>query len=82
MQPSHLSLYLGPETDPANMEIVDNSKSPKRVTIPLSEILPLLGDAVRSGRTWLDDFADDEITVSTDLYEVVLAYRHFRRPSA
>ena len=25
---------------------------------------------------------DDEITISTDLYEVLLAYQHFRRPSA
>ena len=25
---------------------------------------------------------DDDITISTDLYEVLLAYQHFRRPSA
>jgi hypothetical protein len=30
----------------------------------------------------LADFADDEITVSMDLYEVLLAYQHYRRPSA
>jgi hypothetical protein len=30
----------------------------------------------------LDDFRDDEITISSDLYEVILAYQHFRRPSA
>jgi hypothetical protein len=39
-------------------------------------------DAVHSGRTWLSDFEDDEVTLSTDLYEVILAYQHFRRPSA
>jgi hypothetical protein len=37
---------------------------------------------MRSQRTWLRDFADDEITISTDLYEVLLAYQHYRRPSA
>jgi hypothetical protein len=42
----------------------------------------LLADAVRNERTWLRDFADDEITISTDLYEVLLAYQHCRRPSA
>jgi len=41
-----------------------------------------LMDAVHSGRTWLRDFEDDEVTISTDLYEVILAYQHFRRPSA
>jgi hypothetical protein len=52
------------------------------VTVPLVEVLPLLADAVRSERTWLQDFAEDEITVSMDLYEVLLAYQHYRRPSA
>ncbi|MBI3837005.1 MAG: hypothetical protein HY288_03620 [Planctomycetia bacterium] len=52
------------------------------VSIPLGEIFPLLADAVRSERTWLKDFEDDQITISTDLYEVILAYQHFRRPSA
>ena len=28
------------------------------------------------------DFTDDEITISSDLYEVILAYQHYRRPSA
>ena len=34
------------------------------------DILPLLSDAIQSERTWLRDFADDEITISMDLYEV------------
>ena len=54
----------------------------RRVNVPLSEILPLLADAVQSRRTWLRDFADDEVTISDDLYEVLIAYRSFRRPSA
>ena len=52
------------------------------VTVPLVDVLPLLADAVQSERTWLRDFEDDEITISMDLYEVILAYRHYRRPSA
>jgi hypothetical protein len=52
------------------------------VQLRLGEILPLLADAVRSERTWLRDFEDDEIAISMDLYEVILAYQHCRRPSA
>ena len=46
------------------------------------EYAPLLADTVQSNRTWLGDFRNDEITISMDLYEVILAYQHYRRPSA
>jgi len=48
----------------------------------LSEVFPLLAEAVRSERTWLRDFKHDEITISTDLYEVLRAYQFCCRPSA
>ena len=51
-------------------------------SVTLGEVLPLLADAVASNRTWLTDFKDDEIAISTDLHDVLLAYRHFRRPGA
>jgi hypothetical protein len=57
-------------------------QSADRISMPLSEILPLLADAFRNDRTWLRDFRDDEVSISTDLYEVVLAYQHCCRPSA
>jgi hypothetical protein len=76
-----LRIYYGPpESSVANDLAV--SEAPSRVTVPLREVFPLLADAVRSERTWLQDFADDEIAISTDLYEVILAYQHYRRPSA
>ncbi|MBI3463286.1 MAG: hypothetical protein HY000_09535 [Planctomycetes bacterium] len=53
-----------------------------KVTVPLSEVFGLLADAVRSERTWLHDFKDEEIAISSDLYEVILAYQYCRRPSA
>ena len=52
------------------------------VTVSVGEVLPLLADAVASQRTWLSDFEDDEITISADLYEVLLAYQYFRNPAA
>jgi hypothetical protein len=30
----------------------------------------------------LTDFTDDAITISADLYEVLLAYQYFRSPAA
>jgi hypothetical protein len=54
----------------------------KQVTVPLCEIFPLLADAVQSKRTWLEDFGDDEIAISADLYDVIISYQHFRRPTA
>jgi hypothetical protein len=80
MNASHLRVYYGPqdETAKANVAQVEHEK----VTVPLIEVMPLLADAVQSHRTWLRDFADDEVTISMDLYEVLLAYQHYRRPSA
>ncbi len=76
----HLRVYHGPE-EAASW--VDQPASGKRcVTLPVGDVLPLLADAIESRRTWLGDFEDDEMTISTDLYEVLLSYQHFRRPSA
>ena len=75
-----LRVYYGPEgTATAD---ADAPEAENTVRARVGEIFPLLADAVRSERTWLRDFADDEITISTDLYEVILAYQHCRRPSA
>ncbi len=80
MTRSLLRIYHGPESDPAPV-LQESAPSQNSVTLPLSEVFPLLADAVRSQRTWLRDFEDDEITISSDLYEVIAAYNHLR-PSA
>jgi hypothetical protein len=54
----------------------------RMVTIPLADVLPLLIDAVQSERMWVHDFDDDEMTISSDLYDVLMAYRRALRPSA
>jgi hypothetical protein len=79
MSRSRLRVYFGPEHDPAT---VLATAAPKTVTVPVGEALTLLADALESKRMWLKDFEDDEMTISSDLYEVLLAYEHFRRPSA
>jgi len=82
MSRTHLRIYNGPSEETPTVRILETVELPHRVRVPLSEILPLLVDAVQSKRTWLRDFAEDEVTISTDLYEVILAYQHYRRPSA
>jgi hypothetical protein len=51
------------------------------VTVPLADVFPLLAEAAGNRRAWLSDFADDQITISQDLYEVIVAYQHYRRPA-
>jgi hypothetical protein len=74
-------VYYGPQND-ACATVTKTHESKDTVSVSLGEVLPLLADAVRNERTWLGDFEDDPITISTDLYEVILAYQHYRRPSA
>jgi len=81
MPASHLKLYRGPE-ESAGPKLAKNPSGKACVTVPLAEVLPLLADAVNSRRTWLADFEDDDVTMSADLYEVLLAYQYYRRPSA
>jgi hypothetical protein len=77
----HLRIYRGPRERSTPTLNARRSGHPS-ITVSVGEVLPLLADAVTSQRTWLEDFADDEITISTDLYEVLLAYQYYRRPSA
>ena len=79
MARSQLRVYYGPQSDSSAEATAERSS---QVSVPLGEIFPLLADAMRCQRTWLRDFEEDEITISTDLYEVILAYQHYRRPSA
>jgi hypothetical protein len=81
MARSQLRVYYGPQSD-ACATVSEAKETKDAVSVPLGEILPLLADAVRNQRTWLRDFEDDQVTISTDLYEVILAYQHYRRPSA
>ncbi len=76
-----LRIYYGPDQQSCNSAI-SHTSAPETVTVPLGEVFSWLMDAVRSGKTWLRDFEDDEVTISTDLYEVILAYQHYHRPSA
>ncbi len=47
----------------------------KTRSIPLKHLAPLLMDASRVSRAWLEDFADDMVIIDADLHEVLLAYQ-------
>lgn len=42
--------------------------------MPLGEFARVLADAVAWDRTWLQDFADEQVLVSQDLYEIIRVY--------
>lgn len=80
MARANLRIYRGPAESKAAVRAA--SKKPETVTVNLGDVLPLLADAVASERTWLRDFENDEITITADLYEVLLAYQYYRHPAA
>jgi hypothetical protein len=81
MARSNLRIYRGPTEKAATVQTASTASATK-INVNLGEVLPLLADAVASRRTWLTDFEDDEITISADLYEVLLAYQYYRHPAA
>lgn len=81
MAHANLRIYRGPHEPTAFARAASKSR-PTTIDVTLGEILPLLADAVASRRTWLTDFEQDEVTISTDLYEVLMAYQYYRHPAA
>ena len=78
MARANLRIYRGPETKTP----VRPASTPATVTVNVGEVFPLLADAIASERTWLTDFENVEITITPDLYEVLLAYQYYRHPAA
>ena len=65
----------------SDQDYLDSSakKECPRVAVSMQQVLPLLVDAVRSNRNWLNDFSDETVEISSDLYQVLLAYKEMRR---
>jgi len=70
-----LRLFTGEETESTTSRA---PSAPGQVSVRLSEILEPLADACRSNRVFLKDFAQDEIQLSADLYDVLMSYRRMR----
>jgi hypothetical protein len=65
---------------PPSLEQEDDSQQ-ATVRVNLGDLLPLLALAQRKNYLWLQDFLDDEVVITDDLYQVLRAFRH-TRPSA
>lgn len=73
---AHLRVYPASFTDDRQTD------SPAAdVRVRLGDLLPLIALAHRNNYAWLQDFLDDEVQITSDLYEVLQAFRCYR-PSA
>ncbi len=48
------------------------------VGVRLGDLLPLLAAAQRGNYLWVQDFLDDEVRITPDLYEVLNTFRTYR----
>ena len=51
------------------------------IRVSLGDLLPLVALAQRNNYLWLQDFLDDEVSITPDLYEILRSFRCYR-PSA
>jgi hypothetical protein len=72
--PAHLRVYTARDTEGAE-------RQEPSVPVSLGDLLPLVALAHRNNYLWLQDFLDDEVCITPDLFEVLRAFRCYR-PSA
>ena len=70
---AHLRVYPTPDESCTAQE--------PTIRVSLGEMLPLIALAQRHNYLWLQDFLDDEVCVTSDLYDILRAFRCYR-PSA
>ena len=62
----------------AKFSIVPQS-IPTTVTVRLRDMLPTLQRSASAGLAWVNDFADDPVVITKDLYEVLLTYERLKK---
>lgn len=72
---AHLRVY------PLSKDDLDVATPEPTVRVSLGDLLPLVALAHRNNYLWLQDFLEDEVAITSDLYEVLRAFR-CHRPSA
>jgi len=70
----HLRLFPGSDEE---LEGLDRPQVPT-VSIRLRDLLPLMAMAQKNHFIWLKDFLDDEVRISDDLHDVLMAFRSTR----
>ena len=73
---TRLKLFVGDD----EQQNTESTETPG--AMPLEEFARVIADAVTWERTWLRDFADEQVVVSQDLYEVLKMYDEVRQARA
>ena len=60
----------------------DEPQANPTIRVRLRDLLPLIAFAKQNNYLWLQDFLDDEVAVTNDLYDVLRAFGTCLRPSA
>jgi hypothetical protein len=83
MEPPKLKLFTSETPDPKSKgEAAGAAKTSPMMPVAVRDLVPLLVDAFQTDRTWLKDFGREQIQVSPDFYDVLLAYQQLRRCDA
>lgn len=72
---AHLRVYSAPE------EETEVESAEPRIRVQLGDLLPLVALAHRNNYLWLRDFLNDDVEITSDLYDVLQAFQDYR-PSA
>jgi hypothetical protein len=65
---------------PKSLEDDDDNRAQRpTIRVSLSDLLPLITVARRHNYLWLQDFLDDEVCITPDLYEILRAFQSQRR---
>jgi hypothetical protein len=79
MSSGNCVIHNGVSVNRQGVQVNSSAPTGPRVSVRLGDLLPLLMEASKVNRAWIDDFSDDLIEVTQDLYEVALAYESMRR---
>ena len=80
------SEYVGAETStrPTRVDLFEAKLSiyspsePETVTIRLSDMLAAIPSATSNRLAWVQDFGDDPVVITKDLYEVHLTFKRMK----
>ena len=73
---AHLRVYS------ESLDLEDEDAQDPTIRIRLADLLPLLAFAKKNNYLWLQDFLEDEVTVTPDLYDVLRSFSTARRTPA
>lgn len=73
---AHLKLFV---SDDERQHLKSDSST---AAMPLEDLARVIADAVSWDRTWLQDFADEQVVISQDLYEIIRLYDEIHQERA